>query len=90
MLNQFPWSLRESEQYIKQLEEGLLRWYYSYHRAIEGHKEDYGDKAIKPYFLKVYLETDDLLGNLRDKGDLTDETCSRVYNDVCKTKVDGQ
>jgi len=56
----------------------LLRWYYCYHRAIEGHASDAGDKNIKPYFLPVYKATDALLGPMRDAGTLSNETCAEM------------
>ena len=63
----------------EQLVRLLLRWYYGYHRAIDAHKADSGDAAIKPHFLAVYRDTENVLGPMRDAGTLSDETCHEAY-----------
>ena len=60
----------------------LLRWYYGYHNAVVAHKADNGDSAIKPHFLSVYRETDELLGAMRDKGEITDQMCDEAINEL--------
>ena len=59
-----------------------IRWYYGYHRAIEAHKADCGDVAIKPHFLAVYLDTENVLGPMRDAGTLSDKTCHEIFEQV--------
>ena len=58
----------------------LLLWYYGYHKAIDAHKQDHGDAAIKPHFLPVYRETDEFLSAMRKLGTLTDEECKAAYD----------
>lgn len=65
----------------------LLRWFYGYHRAVEAHLKDDGDKDIKPWFLDVYLETHDVLGKMRDSGSVTDAQCGVAYDRVCGREV---
>jgi len=78
----FEASIKEGEAHGKQKADALirllLRWFYCYHRAVDGHASDAGDKHIKPYFLSVYKATDELLGPMRDAGTLDDATCSEM------------
>ena len=57
----------------------LLRWYYGYHKAIDANKADSGDAAIKPHFLAICRDTENVLGPMRDAGTLTDEQCHAAF-----------
>ena len=70
---------KRNEDTVEPLVRLLLRWYYGYHRAIEAHKADSGNAAIKPHFLAVYRETDNLLGAMRQAGTITDQQCHETY-----------
>lgn len=71
----------------KELLDILLRWYYGYHRAIDAHKIDAGDFDIKPHFLSVYKETNEILSKLRQFGIVMDEQCHKMYEkDITKPK----
>lgn len=72
-------SERRGDGTDQQLVRLMLRWYYGYQKAVEAHKADCGDAAIKPHFLSVYGDTDNVLGPMRDAGTLSDETCREVY-----------
>jgi hypothetical protein len=71
-----PAAPRNAEEQLVRL---LLRWYYGYHKAVDAHKADAGDAAIKPHFLSVYRDTDDLLSAMRQAGTITDQQCHETF-----------